>query len=141
MDRVVLDTNVLLDYFETPRPEHATATALVAGLTAGRVTMCAAATSLKDVYYIVARRLGEPAARRAVEAVLATMTILPIDDACCHAALAGTEPDVEDGLIRAAAEAAGADFLISRDAAAFAGSRVPRISPTVALAELAHSGR
>ena len=139
MDRVLLDTNVLLDHFETPRPEHRTASALIDALIEHRVTVHVAATSLKDLYYILARRLSEPIARRAVESVLATMVILPVDQACCRAALAGTEPDFEDGLIRAAAEAARLDYLISRDTKAFVGSRVPRLSPADALVELRHT--
>jgi len=139
MDRVVLATNALLDFLSVARPEHVLAIGMMRRLHECHVDVLVVATSLKDVYYILGRSDGEPAARRAVEAVLATMTILPVDDAGCHAALAGTEPDFENGLIRAAAEAAEADFLISRDAAAFAGSRVPRITPTVALAELAHA--
>lgn len=38
------------------------------------------------------------------------------------------EPDFEDGIIRACAEAAGADFIISRDERAFARSPIKRMS-------------
>ena len=44
-------------------------------------------------------------------------------------ALASNEPDFEDGMIRAAAEQASANFILSRDAKAFANSTVPRIEP------------
>jgi predicted nucleic acid-binding protein len=135
----MLDTNVLLDFFETPRPEHATSLALVDALKANGATMCLAATSLKDVYYVLTRRSSEPAARRAVESLLATMEILPVDETCCHRAVTSTEPDFEDGIIRAAAELAQVDYLVSRDARAFVGSRVPRLSPAVAVKELAVS--
>jgi len=138
MDSVLLDTNVLLDFYETPRPEHSTSAALLEALAVHGVVICAAATSLKDLYYIVARRLDEPSARRAAESVMATMVVLPVDAECCRQALASTEPDFEDAIIRAAAETARVDFIISRDAKAFVGSRVPRLSPADALAELRH---
>lgn len=44
----------------------------------------------------------------------------------CHAL--SDEPDFEDGIIRACAEAAGADFIISRDERAFARSPIKRLS-------------
>ena len=136
MVSVLLDTNVLLDFFEAPRPEHETSRKLLATLQENGVTAYVAGTSLKDVYYIVSRRLNEPAARKAVTSILDTMSIVPIDNVCCRLALNNGEPDFEDGIIRAAAEIAQVDYLISRDARAFAGSRVPHISPADALREL-----
>jgi len=141
MARVLLDTNSLLDFLSTARPEHDLAVRLVRRLQDCHVAAFAVATSLKDVYYILGRSDGEPAARRAVESILATMIVLPVDESCCRAALASSEPDFEDGLIRAAAEAARVDFIISRDARAFVGSRVPRLSPADALVELGHARR
>ncbi len=133
---VVLDTNVIIDLLDEERPEHGTAGVLIDRILAADGALRLAATSLKDLYYVLSRCGGEPLARRAVEAVMATMTILPVDDECCHRALRGSEPDFEDGLVRAAAEIARADYLVTRDRRAFAGSRVPRISPADLLREL-----
>ena len=136
MENIALDTNVVLDFLSTTRPQHGTAIALMQICQSSGVNLYVAATSLKDIYYILARSDGEPAARAAVRSILDTMIILPVDDTCCRLALNNGEPDFEDGIIRAAAEIAQVDYLISRDARAFAGSRVPHISPADALREL-----
>jgi len=136
MDSVVLDTNVLLDYFSSARPEHETADDLMHELVAANTTLYVVATSLKDLYYILRRMGGESAARQATTAVIRSMTLLPVDANCCQSALTSSEPDFEDGIIRAAAEAAHVTYLISRDKDGFAGSSVPRITPAQALCEL-----
>jgi len=128
MDKVLIDTNILLDFFEAPRPEHQVAVAAVLAMAEKGVVTCLAATSLKDLYYVLCRHLDEPTARVAVKAVLETMTLLPVDDNCCRHALASSEPDFEDAIIRAAAEIAHVDYLISRDTHAFIGSTVPRVN-------------
>jgi len=138
MASVVLDTNVLLDFFETPRPEHGTSVVLMDALVKSGWTVAAVATSLKDVYYVVSKRLSRAHADSAVESILATMTILPVDFDCCVQASTSTEPDFEDGIIRAAAEIAQADYLITRDTDAFVGSRVPQISPAAAITVINH---
>jgi len=136
MDSVVLDTNVVLDFLSAVRADHSDAVSLVQALQKSGVRAYVVATSLKDIYYILGRSDGESVARTAVMSVLATMTVLPVDEVCCLRALSSNEPDFEDGIIRAAAEIARADYLVSRDARAFLGSHVPRLSPAEALRQL-----
>jgi predicted nucleic acid-binding protein len=136
LDSVIVDTNILLDLLVADRAHHETVTTLFAELHAHRVEVRLAATSLKDVYYITRKAAGAAAANAIIRALLDAMDVLAVDEACCRVAAASTEPDFEDGIIRACAEAAGADYLVSRDASAFRGSAVPRIGPAELLAEL-----
>ena len=136
MDRVLLDTNVLLDFVMVARPEHETVTTLVGRLLEGDADLCIVATSLKDVYYILTRTDGESVARQVVESLMVATRVLSVDDECCRQAIGSSEPDFEDGIIRAAAEIERVSFIITRDQAAFIGSRVPSISPADALREL-----
>ncbi|MDR0592668.1 MAG: PIN domain-containing protein [Bifidobacteriaceae bacterium] len=134
VQRVVLDTDVAVDYLDSARPAHRDAVDLLTALVASDDELCLVATSLKDVYYLLTRAANESSARRAVAALSEVMTILPVDADTCAAALASGEPDFEDGLIRAGAEAAGADWIVTRDAAAFAGSTVPKADAAALLA-------
>jgi len=136
MDSVVLDTNVLIDFLSTARPENNIAVSTIRELRTANANVYAVANSLEDIYYILGRTDGEPVARTAVTTLLAVFGILPVDENCCHHALMCGEPDFEDGIIRAAAEIARVDYIISRDASAFVGSLVPRLSPAEALREL-----
>jgi predicted nucleic acid-binding protein len=135
MARAVLDTNVILDFLDTARPEHSTAVALITTLVGSGTDLGVAATSLKDIYYILTRTVGEPAARQAITTLSQAMSVLAVDATTCADALSSDEPDFEDGLIRAAAEVWQANWIISRDHAAFAASPVPKAAPAVLLQE------
>ena len=52
------------------------------------------------------------------------LVIAPVDAEVCDLALNSNEPDFEAGIIRACAELNDADFIITRDKAAFANSKV-----------------
>jgi len=136
MARAVLDTNVVLDFLDSGRPAHPTAVDLIRVLVAADADLCLAATSLKDVYYVLTKVAGEPAARQAVTALVQTTTVMTIDAATCNDALSNNEPDFEDGLVRACADAYTADWIVTRDQAAFAGASVPKTDPAVLLATL-----
>ena len=71
--------------------------------------------------------------RRAFEVTELTLEIL-------DAALASDEPDFEDGLVRATAEALGVDVIVSRDARAFVGSSIRRCSAVELLGLAGGSG-
>jgi predicted nucleic acid-binding protein len=131
-----LDTNVALDFLDSARAAHQAAMDLVTALIRAGAWVGLAATSLKDVYYLITRAAGEPAARRAVTAFTQTLDILPVDAHVCAQALDSGEPDFEDGLIRACAEAANADWIVTRDAAAFANSAVPKTDAATLLRAL-----
>ena len=119
--RVLLDTNILLDMAMHERPEHAAALMLLDEMLYAELELVVCATSLKDVYYVLSKYAGEADARRFVGYVL---DVASVDEAVCRQAQRSDEPDFEDGLVRACAEAERCDFIISRDAKAFSRSVV-----------------
>ena len=137
--RVLLDTNVLLDYLDARRGEHETARRLVHAILAREGAPVAPASSYKDVYYILRRSLGsEQDARRLVRGLIecvpiATVSLRATDLA---PAIAGDEPDFEDAIVRQLAERERVVAIVTRDAAAFRGSFVPVFSPAELLALL-----
>ncbi len=126
--KVLIDTNVLLDACMKERPNWAYADILLDEIAYGNVEACIAATSLKDVYYILTQYAGEKSAHTFVRAALDAFTVLEVDAAICRVAANTNEPDFEDALVRACAESAHVDFIISRDQQAFARSRIKRLS-------------
>lgn len=83
-----------------------------------------ASLSLKDVYYVLAKKKGKAAARTAVKYLMDLVVVAPITFEDCDISLNSNEPDFEDGLIRACAELNGADIILTRDKAAFQKSFV-----------------
>ena len=135
--RLFLDTNVLLDSMLRNRPGFAAARRLTQEAAAGTALCSVSASSLSDAYYVSRRTLAEEQRRAWLAFFLDTCEVVAPDAEACRQALASDEPDFEDGLVRALAERAGADYIISRDARAFERSSVPRVSAAefLALAE------
>lgn len=137
--RVLLDTNILLDYLDARREEHETARQLVHAILAREGTPVAPASSYKDVYYILRRSLGsEQDARRLVRGLIECVPIATVDLRATDLApaIADDEPDFEDALMRQLAERERVVAIVTRDAAAFRGSFVPVFSPVELLALL-----
>jgi len=136
---VLLDTNVLLDYVDRNRPEHATARGLIHLLLGGNFLIFACAHSFKDMYYILQRaHHSEEIARRLVRGLLECVPMTPLDltNDILVRSVASDEPDFEDGLVRSTAETVHIGCIVTRDAKAFTGSSVPVLSPQELLASL-----
>lgn len=130
MPRVAfLDTNVLLDVAMSERPGWAAATLLMDEFAYDAAQGCVAASSLKDIYYVLSKYATEPDARAFITAVMDLFRIIPVDEAICRMAALSDEPDFEDAIIRACAESVQADCIISRDEKAFRRSTIKRLSP------------
>ena len=127
--KLLLDTNVLLDVAIGERAGWAAATLLVDEFAYGASTGYVSALSLKDVYYVLSKYADEPSARAFIQATMYLFEVLPVNAVTCRTATHSDEPDFEDGLIRACAEHAGVDYIISRDEKAFAKSPIKRLSP------------
>ena len=127
--RMLVDTNVLIDYCDKQRPCHEDAVKLVYAAASKGVELVVLVSSLKDLYYILCRRLrDESLARKATE--VASTSVFTVSDLLASfapLALASDEPDFEDGLVRIAAECMAAEAIVSRDKNAFTHAHVQRL--------------
>ncbi|WP_165054878.1 MULTISPECIES: PIN domain-containing protein [unclassified Adlercreutzia] len=131
MIKALLDTNILIDYMVPDRPGSSCALRIVEAAGKGRYEAVVSAGSLKDSYYIVRKHFDDDLVRGYLSAFMDLAEVVPIDRAACTLALASDEPDFEDGLVRVAAENAGADFIVTRDAVAFAASSARPVEPSL----------
>ena len=129
MDKLFLDTNYLLDLAVKNRPGADAAALLFEMACDGRVAGVISPTSLKDFYFIARRDMPETTRRRWISLFMDAFVVAGLDRNTCAAALSSDEPDFEDGMIRAGAEAEGCDLIISRDTNAFGTSPITRKSP------------
>lgn len=130
--RVLLDTNILLDYLDARRAEHVTARELVHAALETGMALAAAASSYKDMYYILRRSLkDEVGARGLIRGLVECVPITAVDLRATDLApaIASDEPDFEDGLVRQVAERENLVAIVTRDATAFASSPVPSFDP------------
>jgi len=118
-NRLLFDTNVLLDAVVPGRPQSAEACRVLELCNGGGDLGFACALSMKDVYYVLQKHCGEARAREAVETLAGLVAVAPVGVEECDMSLRGNEPDFEDGLVRACAELNDIDFILTRDAGAF----------------------
>ena len=129
MDKVLLDTNIILDYLSATRPKHRDAVDLLEGIWETRtLEPVISVSSLKDAYYILCRKYGDEALiRERLCAFAEVVEPLDLTREIAEAVFASDEPDFEDGLIRVTAERCHARAIVTRDASAFANSAVPHM--------------
>lgn len=127
MARVVLDTNIILDYLSAKREHHGDAVLLLeALLSSSDKTPVILAAGIKDAYYILCRHYGnESVLRSRLDDFRFLMEVAELTVPVLDEAFSSNEPDLEDGIVRATAELLGAEAIITRDASAYRGSSVP----------------
>jgi len=128
MSRLLLDTNCLMDALVKGRPGCSEAREVIRRCNGMGDFGMACSLSFKDVYYLLGRSYGEPRAREMTSAIMGVVATAPVSSEECDEAMRSGEPDFEDGIVRACAELNDADFIITRDAKAFRGSRVPALT-------------
>lgn len=133
---ILIDTNVLLDMVLSARPDSGDAQRLLEAGLKGKCKLSISASSLKDFYYITRRDLSEDVRRAWISFFLDVLHVLQVDSLVCRDAVDSDEPDFEDGIVRAIAESAGAVAIVSRDAGAFEGSLIRRLTASEVLSLL-----
>ncbi len=126
--RVLFDTNILLDAVDGNRPGSTEARRALEFCNGGGDMGLVTPGSLKDLYYILGRMYGESTARQAVKHMLNLLVVAPVGVEECFMAANSSEPDFEDGQIRAVAELNDVAFILTRDEKTFRNSRVRAVN-------------
>lgn len=115
--RVLVDTNLILDFLLEREPFFQDAEALFQEIASGQIVGYVTATTLTDVFYIARRHTQSiERARQVIAITLSTMEICPVDRFVLELALAFTTSDFEDAVQIAGASVQGLDAIVTRDA-------------------------
>ena len=156
MYNILLDTNVLLDYYIGEEEHARTCADLLEMLDSGGHGILVPLTALKDEYYLIARRLKDAclqekgsvsqadvdsAQRIAWSCVKHTMQIAQVadmgyGDTLRARTLQSIHADFEDNLIVAAGERCKVDYLVTSDKRLLRHSTIPTLAPAELLALL-----
>ena len=132
MADVILDTNIILDYLSASREGHLDAVDVLEQLLeSDHYEPVILAACIKDAYYILCRHYGakrEDLVRERLDVFRQVVSVAELTKEVLDRAFASDEPDLEDRIVRAAAELRGAAAIVTRDRAAYASSRVPRMT-------------
>jgi predicted nucleic acid-binding protein len=127
--RVLLDTNIVLDFLLQREPFFRDAELLFLAIDAGQVIGYVTATTLTDIFYISRKHTRSiEQARQAVSETLTAMVICPIDRVVLKSAFDSGLVDFEDAVQIFGAIAQGLDAILTRDNQGFLSSPIPVLS-------------
>jgi predicted nucleic acid-binding protein len=114
--RVLIDTNIVLDFLLQREPFFQDAELLFQAIDAGQVIGYVTATTLTDIFYISRKHTRSvEQARQAVSETLTAMVIYPIDRTILESAFNSDLVDFEDAVQIFGAVAQGLDAILTRD--------------------------
>jgi predicted nucleic acid-binding protein len=127
--RVLVDTNVVLDFLQDRVPFADNAARLFERIDAGEIEGYIAATTITNIYYIVRRATGRTVAQDAITQILSDLNICTVDIEILKQALIFNFEDFEDAVQYACAMAYNVEAIVTRDASGFINSEIPVILP------------
>lgn len=126
--RVLVDTNVVLDYLLEREPFVVDAEALFGAIESQLIAGYITATTLTDIFYIVRKERGAATAKQAVSRILTGMQICTVDRSILEAAISSNLVDFEDAVQLSCAFKENLDAIVTRNAQDFAGATLPILS-------------
>jgi predicted nucleic acid-binding protein len=127
--RVLVDTNIVLDFLLQREPFFQDAELLFQAIDAGQVIGYVTATTLTDIFYISRKHTRSvEQARQAVSETLTIMVICSIDRAVLESAFNSGLADFEDAVQIFGAVTQGLDTILTRDNKGFLSSPIPVLS-------------
>ena len=131
--RILVDTNVVLDVLLNRKPFADASASIWAEIETGSWSGMLAAQAVTTIHYIVRREMDPAKSRRTISALLKVFKVAAVDDAVIEDALRLAFTDFEDAVTAAAAQAAGCEYIVTRDPKGFRGSPVRAVTPEVLL--------
>jgi predicted nucleic acid-binding protein len=127
--RVLVDTNIVLDFLLQREPFFRDAELLFQAIESEHIIGYVTATTLTDIFYIARKQTRDMAqARQAVSEILTAMVICPIDRGVLESALDSGFADFEDAVQIFAAVSQGLEIILTRDQKGFTDSPIPVLS-------------
>jgi predicted nucleic acid-binding protein len=133
MNKILLDTNVVLDVLLDRNPHVAVSAVVWAGVETGKVGGLLSAHALTTIHYLIRKERGNAKATRIVSDILRVFGVAPVDGPILQEALRFHLSDFEDAVTAAAARSAECEFIITRDPRGFRGSPVRALTPEAVL--------
>jgi len=131
---VFIDTNILLDVLEKRAPHHVDSEQVLVRCDQLQEPVFIAWHGLATAFYIYSRKVGAAAAHLALGQLLGSVSVAYTGQREAMRAFQLPISDLEDAMQAAAADACGADCIVTRNTRDFTGSPVPVLTPQEYLA-------
>lgn len=131
VSKILIDTNVLLDYLLGRDPFFEDAKKVILSCTEGDTKGCIAAHSISNMFFILRKDYTASERREILSSLCTIFDVEGIDKAKLLAGLANEEfSDFEDCLQMECAKSYGADYIITRNVADYSTSDIKAILPS-----------
>lgn len=128
--RVLLDTNVIIDFYEEREPFLKAAEQLLLLCAEEKCTGLVSASAMTDIYFLLSKSLGKDIALDCIKKLLAFLEVADVGGSDIAKAAGAQMPDFEDAVVSFCAKRAKAEYIVTRNQPDFEGGPVPAISPT-----------
>ena len=118
--RILLDTNIMLDFFLERHPFYAESSRLFDAIAENAIEGFFSASSATDLFYLCRRHTQSiETARQILETTLALLTACPVTQTTLETAFNSALPDFEDAVQIACAVAQNLDAIVTRNSKDF----------------------
>lgn len=130
VNRILIDTNILLDYLLTREPFYEMAREVVCACTEGKTKGCIAAHSVSNMFFILRKDYNAEERREMLIQLCTIFDVEGIDKNKLTAGLQNADfTDFEDCLQMECAKAYGAEFIVTRNIVDYKLSEIKAILP------------
>jgi len=129
MNRVFLDTDVIIDFYVARQPHHDVALRLFTHLKTSKVPTFTSAVVISNAYYVLAKTEGRKFALERMRKLRRLLSVAPLSEGAVDAALAAPGKDFEDSLQIQCAMENGIGTLITRNTRDFPKDRIKVTEP------------
>lgn len=129
-NKILVDTNVLLDYLLEREPFFDDARKIVVSCAEGKIKGCIAAHSIPNMFFILRKDYNEKERREVLFHLCSIFDVEGIDKTKILSGLANEDfSDFEDCLQMECAKSYGADYIVTRNVSDFSLSDIKVIEP------------
>lgn len=113
--KVLLDTNIVIDYFLNREPFSNDAMRILQGSTDAVYDAFVTSNAITDIYYVLRKQITAAEARNAIRNLLVLLQVAPVEGYDCRGAVDSPISDFEDALMVICAKRQGIDHIVTRD--------------------------
>lgn len=135
----LLDTNVLIDYFDQREPFFKDSVRLKAMSLFGDIDLWATSNCFTDLFYVLNKSADSAVIQQAIQASKGYLNICSVDADDIYRATAEQWRDFEDCLLYVCALKIKADYIITRDLNGFKQSKIPCLAPSEFLEQVSQA--
>lgn len=129
MEKILFDTNVILDIALKRSPFFEHAASLFSLIDQGKIVGYITASTVTDIYYISKKEKGHVLALNFISNLIELVEVIGIDKEIISGAIKSQMKDFEDAVQAISATSIGIDIVITRNIEDFAQSKLKVFSP------------